>query len=158
MSTVTSTLTVNAAFLQEIKDDDTQLQVMLQTLVTELRRARPYRITLRRLHQRLEGLRDQLATHFSLEETFGYFEDAVSVAPRLSIKADQLQAEHEALFLQICSMVERIEQSLAPENPQLTIDDVAAEFSRFHQRFRDHETEENELIMQAFGEDIGVGD
>jgi hemerythrin-like domain-containing protein len=158
MSTVTGTLTVNAAFLREIKEDNTQLQGMLQTLAYELRRSRTDLISPQWLRERLGELHDQLAIHFSLEETFGYFEDAVSVAPRLSIKADQLQAEHGALSCLVSEMAECVEQLLHRESSQFTIDDVAEDFLRFYQRFRDHENEENKLIMQAFGEDIGVGD
>ena len=39
--------------------------------------------------------------HFALEDAYGYFEDAVAEAPRLSDMAEQLHSEHDGLFLEI---------------------------------------------------------
>ena len=95
---------------------------------------------------------------FSLEETFGYFEDAISVAPHLSERADQLRGQHGELFSAVCDLVECSEQLVYG---QCTVDDMrdlAVRCLEFHDRFCRHEYDENELIMQAFEEDIGVGD
>jgi hypothetical protein len=49
----------------------------------------------RRLVNLLEALCDQSALHFSLEEAYGYFEDANHVAPQLGEQAETL-TRHEA--------------------------------------------------------------
>ena len=160
MATVTRTLTVNAAFLQEIKEDNRQLQDLFQQTLTLLSRPRLKRIPPRRVVRHFSWLRDQLAMHFALEDAYGYFEDAIAEAPRLSEQAVRLHAQHDDLFHEICELVEDAEQVLYHERPrgyrQQT--ELAVRFYRFHARFQEHETRENELILDAFDEDIGVGD
>ena len=89
-----ATLGINAAFLREIKDDHRELRRLLDETVNLLSRASRARMPTQRIMSLLESLRDQFALHFSLEEAFGYFEDAISVAPRLSTRADRLRGEH----------------------------------------------------------------
>jgi hypothetical protein len=160
MATVTHTLTVNAAFLQEIKEDNRQLRDLFQQTLALLSHPRRQRIPPRQIVNDLTLLRDQLAMHFTLEDAFGYFEDAIAEAPRLSDRAKQLHAEHEGLFREICELVEYAETVLYRERPsgysQQT--DLAVTFYQFHARFQEHETRENELILDAFDDDIGVGD
>lgn len=160
MSIVTRTVAVNAAFLQEIKEDNRQLRDLFQQMLTLFSSPRRVRLGPRNIVQQLWQLRDQLAMHFALEDAYGYFEDAVAEAPRLSDMAEQLHSEHDGLFLEICELVEEGEALLYRERKgrprQQT--ELAVRFYRFHARFQEHETRENELIFQAFDDDIGVGD
>jgi len=160
MATVTRTLTVNAAFLQEIKEDNRQLQDLFQHTLALLNSPRSKRIQPRRIVRYFCWLRDQLALHFSLEDAYGYFEDAIEEAPRLSDEAEHLHAQHDDLFHEICELVEDAEQLMYHERPcgyrQQT--ELAVRFYRFHARFQEHETRENQLVLDAFDQDIGVGD
>lgn len=54
---------------------------------------------------RLTRLRDQLATYFSLEEAFGYFDGRIDFAPRLSDTADKLLQEHAQLQHRVSELV-----------------------------------------------------
>ena len=99
MSVVTSTgtVTVNAAFLQEIKEVNQELW----SLLAELRHRCQRPIApghCRQLIDKISLLRDQLALHFSLEEAYGYFDDPVDVAPQLSRQAEHLRSEHRELY------------------------------------------------------------
>jgi len=106
----------------------------------------------------LENYRDQLATHFALEEAFGYFDDPVDVAPHISEEVESLRSEHGDLYEAICGIVERAIDLLG-ESPTLAgFRDIANWLCQFDEHFQRHESRENELIMQAFNEDIGVGD
>ena len=92
VSISTTTVTVNAAFLQEIKEVNHELWQLLADL--RHRCQRPIAPgTCRVLVDKLCELRDQLALHFALEEAYGYFEDPVDVAPQLCRQADALLAQ-----------------------------------------------------------------
>ena len=88
MVTAQRTLTINAAFLQEIKEDNRELRQLLDDCAALLSRPHQAGVELRRVSQLFGKLRDQLAMHFSLEEAYGYFDDAIDVAPRLSRQAE----------------------------------------------------------------------
>lgn len=158
MSTVmTATVTVNAAFLQEIKQDNRELRQLLHQVNTvvsrPLRNKRP-----RQIVHLLQRLRDQLAMHFALEEAYGYFEDAVSVAPRLCYEAQELRGQHGAMFLEICRIVERAEMLFYHEAPGTVFRQIAEDFTFWHDAFREHERREINLVLEAFDDDIGVND
>ena len=156
MFTCTGTLTLNAAFLQEIKEDNQHLRALVDRTAAMLS-PEIVRVRLRILAETIGELRDQLATHFSLEEFFGYFDDAMDAAPWLSSQAEILRVQHETLFTEICDVVEDVEKLLYGESFR-GLDAIKKSFSAFYTKLQDHEHCENELIMQALYEDIGVGD
>jgi len=158
MSMITGTVSVNAAFLQEIKEDNQQLRTLLDSALDLVSSRRRARVATDQLTGTLGQLRDQLAMHFALEEAFGYFEDAIEVAPRLSEWADDLRAEHGTLFLNLCSLVERVERICYGRTAVRLPRRVALEFEMFYDVLKEHEDNENALILEALDEDIGVGD
>lgn len=155
--TTTATVTVNPAFLQEIKEVN---QELWQTLV-ELRErcSRPIHTGgCRHLINWLCELRDQLALHFALEESFGYFDQPLNVAPELSDAADRLRNEHKQLYAEFSELVDHAENLFYSGHvTQLSLW-VGSAFVDFDDRLRDHEERENALIYEAFDSDIGVGD
>ncbi len=155
--TLTGTITVNAAFLQEIKEVNHELWDSLKQL--RHRCQRPIAPGHgRQLIDKLCQLRDQLALHFSLEEAYGYFEDPIDVAPRLCRQAEQLRGEHKELYLDFCDLIERAERMFYDEQHAALALWIGPEFLDLDRRLRDHEERENELIMDAYEGDIGVGD
>jgi hypothetical protein len=155
--TSTGTVTVNAAFLQEIKEVNQELWVLLADL--RHRCQRPIAPShCRHLIDKLSLLRDQLALHFALEEAYGYFEDPVDVAPQLGRQAEQLRAEHKGLYLDLCDLVDRAERMFYDDQHAALALWIGPEFLEFDQRLRGHEERENELILEAYEGDIGVGD
>ena len=104
-------LTINAAFLQEIKE----VNAALWELLAEAREACSHASTAKTGQRHLAGLfgrlRDQLAMHFALEEAFGYFEDPVAVAPHLSQRANDLRGQHGRLYVLIRDLADHAEQS-----------------------------------------------
>lgn len=158
MLTQTGTITVNAAFLQDLKEDNIHLRELLAAVNDALGNPAGRRIRTGALAELLGRLRDQLATHFSLEEFFGYFDDALDVAPRLSAQADILKAQHETLFEEICEIVEDAEALVYHEAAACGIQQIAHRYRVFNERLQSHETCERELILDALNEDIGVGD
>jgi len=158
MTTAQRTLTINAAFLQEIKEDNRDLRCMLAECRVLLARPRGVRVDPRRLVQLLGKLRDQLALHFSLEEAYGYFDDAIDVAPRMSREAEMLKEQHPQLFVELCGVEERAEQWMYRETASVDRDELLRQFDQFHSHLQEHEAGEDALIMRAVNEEIGGGD
>jgi hypothetical protein len=155
--TLTRTVTVNAAFLQEIKEVNQELW----HLVGDLRHRcqRPIAPgSCRTLVDKLCELRDQLALHFALEEAYGYFEDPVDVAPQLCRAAEALRSEHQHLYALLSALVERAERMFYDERLAALAVWLGPEFLDFDGRLRSHEARENDLIFEAYDADIGVGD
>jgi Hemerythrin HHE cation binding domain len=156
MASIVQTITLAPAFMQEIKEDDRRLKQLLsdfRRLVARWPLTQPERLQLASL---VSDVRDRVAFHFALEEAYGYFEDPVAVAPRLCDRVDSLCAEHGELFADICCILDVFEES----ESGLPADFLGVqEMCRgFLYRFDAHEAAENALIVQAFNEDIGVGD
>ena len=158
MALATHTVAINAAFLQEIKDDHHELRQLMHHTQAMLERPSWMTTEYDRLVDLLSKLRDQLAMHFSLEEAFGYFEDAISSAPHLSKRADFLRGQHAGLYSQVCQLAERAEGLLYGEPTLAAVADLANGYRRFSTQFAEHESRECELILEAFHSDIGAGD
>ena len=105
-------LSVNAAFLQEIKDDNRELRGLLSAMDQAMSREGREGYRMEVLCELLARIRDQIATHFSLEEAYGYFDDAKSATPHLSHRADILRSQHETLFSELCELVDAAEEML----------------------------------------------
>jgi hypothetical protein len=154
----TRTVTVNAAFLQEIKEVHDELWQLLGCLHKLVSEPMTERGTRQRLLDQLEQLRDQLALQFALEEAYGYFDDPAYVAPRLCQQAMELRAEHRHLYSEVSQVVD-LAQRLHRRGPISTFQaKVAAAYAQFEARFHRHEEKENELIQEEYGDDIGCGD
>ncbi len=158
MAISSRTIVLNAAFLQEIKEDDVMLRQLLQQVRVRFSEGRWLDHPARDTWQLLEQLRDQLATHFTLEEACGYLETSLEEAPELSCKAAQLRNEHGPLFLQICEICELCAQGIHTRSGRRWLGRVAMRFWQFDVRFRKHEQQEEALILEAFHQDTGVGD
>jgi len=158
IANVTSTVTVNAAFLREIKEvnqDLWQIVAALREITTN-----PYLVRSRRYQfvGMLEDLRDHLALHFALEEAYGYFDEPLKVDPRLSSRAKRLRREHRELYLMVCDVIDRAMQLHDGNNLGALAQQLVAEYADFDTRLNRHEQAENELIQQEWDDDIGCGD
>jgi hypothetical protein len=157
-ATIAGTVTVNAAFLQEIKDVNQDLWRLLTNVRRMSREPATIYAAPRRFFGMLEQLRDQLALHFALEEAYGYFDDPVEVAPRLCEQAERLRYEHRDLYMSATALTEFAEQLLHAATDGRLILESARQFRVFDAQFQQHEAAENQLILGAYDDDIGVGD
>lgn len=149
-------LAVNAAFLKEIKEDNRQLKALWDRLVPMVEHHETAKNHWPELIAGYAELRDQLAIHFSLEEAYGYFDDAVDIAPHLSLTAESLRAQHSKLFEQIRDLADLILE-LNAELPE-HVKKLMRRFDTFKAQFENHEESELKLILQSFDDDLGVGD
>lgn len=149
-------VTINAAFLQEIKADHQQLKELLEEL-RKLLALPPALVN----HQRqcvdlLGKLADQLAFHFSLEEAYGYFEDALEHSPRLDTQAAELRNQHGDLFVAARDLAE---YAAAADLSQTNhAEKVAKLFNTFDDALKKHESAELNLVLTALEQDLGGGD
>jgi hypothetical protein len=148
----TGCLAVNAAFLQEIKDDNQFLDELLLATRDALAEVDPRKLNVRASVELLKRLRDRLAMHFSLEEAFGYFDGALEFPPDLSVRADICRHQHESLYLDVCDVVDIAEKLLYHESvrsQERLIHHLSTAFGNFYRRLHQHDAEEDDLISAA---------
>lgn len=148
--------TINAAFFQEIKEDHLHLNELLDQLghlVDEPEALPNHR---KKFSGLLAELRDQLAFHFTLEEAYGYFEDALDGSPWLHSEAGELRNQHAQLYVQISGLAERALD--LPVDSTAEVKELAADYASFRAALRNHETSEMKLILDAMNRDFGDGD
>ncbi|MGI9471075.1 MAG: hemerythrin domain-containing protein [Rubripirellula sp.] len=154
--TKTRGLSINAAFLKDIKDDNHDLKILLDKILPLSQHLQTATNHWPELISLIADLRDQLALHFSLEEAYGYFDDAVGSAPQLSVTAECLRSQHPKLFARIRDLSDTSLEVAADSSEQ--IDRFLRDFKCFREAFESHEEDELKLILDAMDDDIGVGD
>jgi len=159
-------LTVNAAFLKDIKEDNRDLKILMDRLIG---RARPLEAAANHWSELLTlfaDLRDQLALHFGLEEAYGYFDEAVGADAELSVLANRLRSQHAVLFEEIRHLAEAAADACTGDapiegaTPEVTTaqEKVLRRFEEFLHQFNEHEEAELKVILDALEQDLGVGD
>lgn len=152
VQTLPATLKVNPAFLQEIKDSNSELWQTLkqirQVYTSDLARSR----IAHDLVRLLDDFRDHLALQFSLEEAYGYLELPASTPAHSeeAERAEQARRQHCSLYLEISELCERAEElqyrGLATEQLSLLVEETQS----FEARFQSHEALERQLIKGSF--------
>ena len=148
-------ITINVAFLQEIKEENVQLRQLIDSVAASFYlypKLKPQ--VMMELFYRVQ---EELETYFTLEEFLGYFNQAKTSNPSVSNCSSKLISEHEQLFLQFNDVIELVEQIVYQETA-VTMDEVEEQFNRFRSALALHEQCEMELMMRLCNEDIGVGD
>jgi iron-sulfur cluster repair protein YtfE (RIC family) len=150
-------MTINVAFLQEIKEDNAHFRELLEAIRAALvdnQKIRP-----RVLAELLARLRDELQTHFALEEFFGYFDQKLAEKTSVNKVAHAFVQEHAMLFQQLIELVEDAEQVLYRESEATkSVDEIVRGFQKFHANLMSHEMRESELMMKLWNQETGVGD
>ena len=160
-------ITINVAFLQEIKTDY-GFRELLNSVYHEIMHASGNRVQrfasqsdnyAQQVAERLSDLRDEMETYFALEECYGYFQHSALQNPNVSRNASSLQQDHEALFLLLSEIIETTWQVVYRESsPQVQFQQIVDSFERFCRDLAKHEQAEMELMMRLCNEDLGVGD
>ncbi|MCG8650848.1 MAG: hypothetical protein MI861_13500, partial [Pirellulales bacterium] len=109
-STLIKTLTVNPAFLQEIKDSNPDLWDTVDQLRQVCQCQEEPAVTARLMARLLDALRDHLAIQFSLEESYGYMEVAGGTVTTMTELAERSHAQHCSLYLRLSELAEQAEE------------------------------------------------
>jgi hemerythrin-like domain-containing protein len=108
------------------------------------------------LTDQLSGLTGALGRHFEREEAGPIFRTLPTRHPRLAQSLADLEAEHSVMLLELRDVVSTAE---ALESPELfEVRELNARVQLFVARIRRHEAAENELVVQAYWDEVGVGD
>ena len=108
-----------------------------------------------RVAKSLTSLTSQLATHFDEEEIAGVFDDVVEQAPRLSERVDQLKQQHIELRSALAAINRK---ATAGDGTARWWDDLSKAFRDFSTDLMHHEQSENDLVQEAYTQDIGSKD
>jgi len=154
----TRTVTINAAFLQEIKEVNQELWQLLANCREFVDQPSSMSRPCSMFVEMLQELRDKLALHFALEDAYGYFDDPLEVPPRFAQRAMDLREEHATLYLSIAELAEEAGQLLHQRHLTALTTTIPPKFETFHERLQKHEAAETDLIQNTFVEDIGEGD
>lgn len=103
----------------------------------------------------LVQLRQQLFQHFTHEEQGGYFSTLVAAAPQLANRARALENEHRDLLVQVDQLLEAA--ALAGHNAARR-GQIRLDYAGFVRLMERHEVEEDRLIQEANGHELGSGD
>ena len=157
-----STLRVNSAFLQEIKDSNPDLWHMMHQLRQLCESDESPTVMVGKLVRTLDDLRDRWALQFALEESYGYVRvqaaqsyeiatDARSQA--MSAKAEEAHSEHCGLYLRLRDLAEQAEELQYRGVTSQQLCGLVSETNAFSEAIRCHEQREHELIECSFGAD-----
>jgi uncharacterized coiled-coil DUF342 family protein len=142
--------------LRDIKDDNRDLKILLDRIKLLGQHQQTATNHWPELIELFADLRDQLALHFSLEEAYGYFDEALITAPQLSTTAETLRGQHSDLFERIRRLADRATEVSVDSSEQVSR--FLEKFDRFRKDFETHEEDELTLILDSIDDDIGVGD
>ena len=104
----------------------------------------------------LGRLGDRLVKHFATEEEGGYFSEALTHAPQLISKANQLLAQHPKMCARAQEMVAAVQSG--PVGGPDWWEQTAERFRAFRDELLKHESRENVLLQEAYGRDLGAHD
>ncbi|MEM9586175.1 MAG: hypothetical protein AAGA03_02745 [Planctomycetota bacterium] len=149
----TKQLVINAAFLQEIKDSNQDLWLVLSAIRGTCQLQDEPIAVLRLLIEQLDQLRDLLAFQFTLEESYGWIEverPASGLPPEQSapsIAPSELPNQHCALYLDVSDLVEQAEELQYRGVNLMALKTLLESTIRFDAKLREHEALEQELIV-----------
>jgi hypothetical protein len=108
------------------------------------------------LTDQLSRLTGALGRHFETEESGPIFRSLPTRHPRLADPLAALEAEHSVMLAELGDVVSTAK---ALESPEIfEIRELNARVQLFVARIRRHEAAENELVVQAYWDEVGVGD
>ena len=106
--------------------------------------------------EHLPGLAHAMREHFEAEEEGPLFTELAKRRPAVGSRLDALKEEHPRLLREIEKITEIAGGLHDAELYQLR--EINARIQLFVARLRRHEATENELIFEAYWDDVGTGD
>jgi iron-sulfur cluster repair protein YtfE (RIC family) len=110
--------------------------------------------TVMRVLSLLTALRRELKEHFALEESVGFLAAAADAAPRLSRRASRLTREHADVDAALARLLQDLLSSQKSPERWATLLEV---FAGLSETLLAHERAEEEMVRQAFMDDLGGG-
>jgi hypothetical protein len=95
---------------------------------------------------------------FALEESDKTAPDMNVLAPQLTPGFEALRDEHLALFGELSAMIDYSEDAFCRHKLDAMLDRIERRFNEFSAHWQAHERHENNLLLRAYQDDLGVGD
>ena len=124
------------------------IQDVQQAMTSQLRDTQTVDVLLKRLTEKL-------LNHFAFEEKDGYLHEATDEEPRLKSRADALLNQHTMMRAELTKLSEFVKTS---DNSESWWESFQAQFKHFLEHLKKHEMAENQLVQEAFTDDIGSKD
>ena len=147
MTVPTLAVTINVAFLLEIKEENTELDRLLSESRAAASKIAARGANWRQFLELLESLRDNVAMQFELEEAYGYFENPVFHTPDLGASTALLRDEHWVLYSELNTVIDHVKQRVYDEVQDVTPQQIAWELTAFCDNLLYHDTQEYTLIL-----------
>ena len=135
---------------QEVLDDHKALRALLTKIDETLGQRKA---TVAEATKLLHQLADHLIGHFALEESGGYFTEAVLHAPHLATRSQMLMGQHDKL-----SMAARGLAAPTDQGANAWWEETRHRFVGFQQELLLHERNEDGLLQEAYVNDLGSTD
>ncbi len=135
---------------QEVLDDHKALRALLARIDETLAQ---HQATVAEAARLLNQLGDHLIGHFALEESGGYFTEAVLYAPHLAARSQMLMGQHGKLAT-------AARELLAPSGlgADAWWEETRNRFAGFQRALLHHEQGEDSLLQEAYVYDLGSTD
>lgn len=108
--------------------------------------------TVGEINARLAATRAHIVEHFRFEERNGYMDIVRNREPRLEHAIEQLGGEHRQLLQSLDAVIEKTKTASKLD------DALREEVARWLHGVRDHEMRENDLVQDAFIQDLAAED
>lgn len=139
---------VGAKILSEHKN----LRALLRELEQHLQQPAGSGAWLENLRQALFGLVDLCSEHFKLEEQTGLHVELREQSPRLASRLEKLLSDHGRILEGLRQLVADLPtESMAPSDTEPLKERILGVM----ETVREHERAENEVMMDAYWEDLG---
>ena len=127
---------------QEIFDDHKALKAMLATIDEALGQRKA---TVAEVTRLLNQLGDHLMAHFALEESGGYFTEAILQAPHLAARSKTLMEQHDMLLTAARALI-------APTGTGADSwwEETCQRFAGFQRELLLHKRSEDSLLQEAY--------
>ncbi len=100
-------------------------------------------------------LRGQLARHFALKETNGYFEDSIVEEPRLAGSIEHLRTQHTELFQMISQIADASRDISDRAISADQLNEILESLRALDFALQQHEREESQILYEATDVDLG---
>ena len=144
-------VTINAAFLQEVKEAFSELWEKVRQMVQSAQEGLPLSVDLNHWVTQLTELRGHLASEFSLEETYGYITRAAKPLAGSAIDPSVTRNQHAELYLQLSELCEQVEEAQYRGTLMRDFWVYTKSFYVFVDSLQQHERMEARLIEHGLG-------
>ena len=151
-------VTTIAGFFEETEEIHAEVSDTIRRIIWLEQHARGKEFVCQELTSRFQHLLELIELSFSLEETYGYFQNPMFAQAGYGNRVSNLRREHTHLSAELSRLCDHAVRLVHNGRLPDSMDGIMARFYTFCDQLAEHEGREKELITEAFSVDIGCGD